>query len=302
MIDERHILINGECMISVYCEDYGSRTSGGVAFLLIIPPTQHQQITHWHLGLIFNQGLSGTWHYFQECVILPDSSEPQTGKQMSYFPLTGFDGNISSCTSILDACEAMLFQAYVVMDAITPFWVQTLIETLCNFVSGHADNRTFCYSFLSWLMSNFFLNISWVSHSLNLGIVRTECCGRRRQELPPQILAKAFKVWHSQLRGAVQRPTNAECKYLPQKPALRLVWNCSRPFEDERERGGFLGRDRLGKASVNHSPGRTVGWREADEMAVAFCAHPGTQACSLFRPRQRCQQDKVLSYPPNQLP
>lgn len=45
MIDERHILINGECMISVYCEDYGRSTSGGVAFLLIIAPTQHQQIT-----------------------------------------------------------------------------------------------------------------------------------------------------------------------------------------------------------------------------------------------------------------
>lgn len=57
--------------------------------------------------------------------------------------------------SILDASEAMFFQAYVVMDAITPFWVQTLIETLCNFVLDQADNRTFCYIFLSWLMSNF---------------------------------------------------------------------------------------------------------------------------------------------------
>lgn len=41
MIDERRILINGECMISVYCEDYGSGTSGGVAFLLIMPPANN---------------------------------------------------------------------------------------------------------------------------------------------------------------------------------------------------------------------------------------------------------------------
>ncbi len=73
MIDERHILINGECMISVYCEDYGSRTSGVEAFLLIMPPTPQKQIIHWHLDQIFNQGLSDTWHYFQEYVILPDS-------------------------------------------------------------------------------------------------------------------------------------------------------------------------------------------------------------------------------------
>lgn len=46
MIDERHIIINGKCMISVYCEDYGSGTSGGVAFLLIIPLPQYKQITH----------------------------------------------------------------------------------------------------------------------------------------------------------------------------------------------------------------------------------------------------------------
>lgn len=46
MIDERHILINGECMISVYCEDYSSGTSGGVAFLLIIVAAENQQITH----------------------------------------------------------------------------------------------------------------------------------------------------------------------------------------------------------------------------------------------------------------
>lgn len=123
----------------------------------------HRQITQWHLDLIFNQGLSGTWHYFQEYVILPDSSV-KLGKQMSCFSLTGFDGNISSCSSILDACEAMFFQAYVLMDAITPFWVQTLIETLCNFLLDRADNRTVCYICLSWfLMSNFFLNISWVS-------------------------------------------------------------------------------------------------------------------------------------------
>lgn len=48
---------------------------------------------------------------------------------MTYFPLFGFDGSISSCTSILDACEAMFFQAYVVTVAITTFRVQTLIQT-----------------------------------------------------------------------------------------------------------------------------------------------------------------------------
>lgn len=63
---------------------------------------------------------------------------------MSHFSLTGFGGNISSCTSILDACKAVILQAYLFMDAITPFSVQALIETLCNFVLDHADNRTFC--------------------------------------------------------------------------------------------------------------------------------------------------------------
>lgn len=133
-------------------------------FLLIIPPTQQQQITLWHLDQIFNQGLSDTWHYFSRiCYSARFYFKPQTWKQMSYFTLPGFDGNVSSCTSILDACEAMFFQAYVIMEAITPFWVQTLIETLCIFVLDHADNRTFCYIFLSGLISNFFLNISWVS-------------------------------------------------------------------------------------------------------------------------------------------
>lgn len=32
MINERLILINGERMISVYCEDYGSGTLGGSGF------------------------------------------------------------------------------------------------------------------------------------------------------------------------------------------------------------------------------------------------------------------------------
>lgn len=49
----------------------------------------------------------------------------------------------------LDACKAMFFQAYVLMDAITPFCVQILIETLCNFALDHAHIRTFCYIFLS---------------------------------------------------------------------------------------------------------------------------------------------------------
>lgn len=36
MIDERHVLINAECLISVYCEDYRHAASGGVAAPLIM--------------------------------------------------------------------------------------------------------------------------------------------------------------------------------------------------------------------------------------------------------------------------
>lgn len=88
---------------------------------------------------------------------------------MSYFSSTDFDGNILPCTSSLDACKVVFFsflfffQAYVFMDAITPSLVQTLIETLCNFVLDRADNGTFCCVSLSWLISNFCLNISLVS-------------------------------------------------------------------------------------------------------------------------------------------
>lgn len=61
MIDERHVLINGECLISVYCEDYCSGTSGGVAvpphYAADTAPAKNLPDT---LGLIFNQGLSGT--------------------------------------------------------------------------------------------------------------------------------------------------------------------------------------------------------------------------------------------------
>lgn len=38
MIDERHVLINAECLISVYCEDYRHAASGGVAAPLIMLP------------------------------------------------------------------------------------------------------------------------------------------------------------------------------------------------------------------------------------------------------------------------
>lgn len=38
MIDERHVLINAECLISVYREDYRRAASGGVAAPLIMPP------------------------------------------------------------------------------------------------------------------------------------------------------------------------------------------------------------------------------------------------------------------------
>lgn len=118
---------------------------------------------------------------------------------MSYFSLTGFDGNVSPCTSILGACEAMFFQAYVLMDAITPFRVQTLIETLCNFLLDHADNRTFCYICLSWFtMSNFCLNISWVRFMFgDSGNHKASALWkkkRKQQTLSLQILARAFKV------------------------------------------------------------------------------------------------------------
>lgn len=55
MIDERQIVINGECLISVYCENHGSRISGGVAFRVIMPPRQHQEnnsLTLWTWSLM----------------------------------------------------------------------------------------------------------------------------------------------------------------------------------------------------------------------------------------------------------
>lgn len=38
MIDERHVLINAECLISVYREDYRRAALGGVAAPLIMLP------------------------------------------------------------------------------------------------------------------------------------------------------------------------------------------------------------------------------------------------------------------------
>lgn len=114
----------------------------------------------------------------------------------------------------------------------------------------------------------------------------------------------SFEILTSLAEGSVQG-ARMHMKMLAQnantfqkKTALKLVWNCSRLWEQKR---WILGGDCLGKASVNHSLGRIVGWGEGDLMAVAFSAHPGTQAFSLFQWIQQCQQDKVLSYPPNQL-
>lgn len=154
MIDERHILINGECMISVYCEDYGSGTSGGVAFLLIIPPMQPQQITHWHLDLIFNQGLSGTWHHF-EYVILPDFSlnRRQENKLVS-FPLLALM-EIFHHAQVFWMPESQCFSRLVnLWMQLHHFGSKLLIETLCNFVLDHTDNRTVCYIFFFPVMVN----------------------------------------------------------------------------------------------------------------------------------------------------
>lgn len=43
MIDEKHVLINGKCLLSVYHEDYSCGASGGVALLLIKPPANVSQ-------------------------------------------------------------------------------------------------------------------------------------------------------------------------------------------------------------------------------------------------------------------
>lgn len=160
MIDERHILINGKCMISVYCEDYGSSTSGGVAFLLIIPPPHHKQITHWHLGLIFNQGLSGTWHYFWEYVILPYAlNRRQENKFLPPLALIEIFHHAQVFWMPVRQCFSKLVCLWMQLH----FWVQTLIETLCNLVLDFADNRAFWCIFLSCLISNFSLNLHLVS-------------------------------------------------------------------------------------------------------------------------------------------
>lgn len=101
-------------------------------------------------------------------------------------------------------------------------------------------------------MSNFFLNISWVSFMLiESGNHKSSALWKRKQQtLSPQISARAFKVWHSQLRAQCRGPqSTSKCwprMQIPfvkkkKKTALKLVWNCSRLFEDERERGVFLG-------------------------------------------------------------
>lgn len=43
MIDEKHVLINGKRLLSVYHEDYGCGASGGVALLLIKPSVNVSQ-------------------------------------------------------------------------------------------------------------------------------------------------------------------------------------------------------------------------------------------------------------------
>lgn len=165
-------------------------------------------------------------------------------------------------------------------------------------------------------MSNFFLNISWVSFMFTeSGNHKSSALRKRKQQtLSPQISARAFKVWHSQLRAQCRGPQSTStcwprmqipfCKKKEKKKKKNSTQACLELLKTlwgwERKRWIFR-RDCLGKAPVNHSPGRMVGWREGDWMAVAFCAHAGTQTCSLFQPWQQCQQDKVLSYPPNQL-
>lgn len=123
-------------------------------------------------------------------------------------------------------------------------------------------------------------------------------------------LSKSFQSLTFLAKGSVQRPTKH--KKMPvqnantfhrkkKKTALKLIWKCSRSFEDERERGGFLGEIVLVKPPSITPLGEWLYGKGGDWMAVAFCSHPCTQTCSLFGLRQQCQQDKILSYPPNRL-
>lgn len=43
VMDERLVLINGKCLLSVYREDYGCCASGGVVLLLIKAATNASQ-------------------------------------------------------------------------------------------------------------------------------------------------------------------------------------------------------------------------------------------------------------------
>lgn len=62
MIDEKHVLINGKRLLSVYHEDYSCGASGGVALLLIKPPANvSQTLKVWSLIRDYH-----SWHYFLE--------------------------------------------------------------------------------------------------------------------------------------------------------------------------------------------------------------------------------------------
>lgn len=108
------------------------------------------------LDLIFSQGLSNTWHYFQEHGISASFSlRLRLGKKLfcSLTPaLMGTFHHIKVFWMPVRQC----FKAYFhYMDAIHHFGAQTLIETWCTFDFGHWGKSNSCCITPSWLMLSF---------------------------------------------------------------------------------------------------------------------------------------------------
>lgn len=86
MINERHILINGECLISVYSEGYGSGTSGAGTifsfFFIITLPTQPQQKKQQLLDTLIRERLA--LDIIVENAASATSYHESIGKQMCF--------------------------------------------------------------------------------------------------------------------------------------------------------------------------------------------------------------------------
>lgn len=150
MIDERHILINGECPISVHREDYGSGASGGVAFLLIMPPAARVNIS------VTLQ----TWSLIRDYLALDIITEKMlfcqiliwgSGCKRKYFILPHRLWWKCFIVWKYFGCPwSNVFQAYVVIwIQLHHFESQTSIETSWYFVLDHADEPSvtfFCHS------------------------------------------------------------------------------------------------------------------------------------------------------------